>query len=95
VKFLFLDRKAERFRQALWSDPAEFLDRVAARFMAATLWYVPFDPPQETRHPWTHWCARLTHPLPCLQQPSFHVTSPERSSVDALPKRARTHSPVK
>jgi len=60
----YLDRKAEQFRQALWADPAEFLNRVAARFLGATLWYVPFDPIQEARRPWTLWCSRVTHPLP-------------------------------
>jgi len=62
----YLDRKAERFQQAVRADPADFLDRVAARFMGATLWYVPFDPPQEARRPWTLWLSRLTHSLPFL-----------------------------
>jgi hypothetical protein len=62
----YVARKAEQFRQAVWADPAGFLDRVAARFVGATLWYVPFDPPQEARRPWALWCSRLTHPLPFL-----------------------------
>jgi hypothetical protein len=62
----YLDRKAEQFRQAVRADPADFLNRVAARFMGATLWYAPFDPIQETRRPWIMGASRLTHPLPFL-----------------------------
>jgi hypothetical protein len=62
----YLARKAEQFRRAVGADPVAFLDRVAARCVGATLWYVPFDPSQETRHPWSLWCSRLTHPLPFL-----------------------------
>jgi len=60
----YVDRKWEQFSRALGADPADFLDRVAARFIGATLWYVPFDPAHETTRPWTVWCSRLTHPLP-------------------------------
>jgi hypothetical protein len=62
----YLDRKAEQVQQAVRANPADFLNRVAARFIGATLWYVPFDPIQETRRPWTMWLSRLTHPLPFL-----------------------------
>src|SRR5205823_10525790 len=37
----FLDKKREVFRQAVAKDPLDFLDRVASRFLAATLWYEP------------------------------------------------------
>jgi hypothetical protein len=62
----YLDRKAEQFHRAMWAAPTDFLNRAAARFLGATLWYVPFDPIQEARRPWTLWWSRLTHPLPFL-----------------------------
>jgi prepilin-type N-terminal cleavage/methylation domain-containing protein len=60
----FLDRKREQFWQAVAADPLDFLDRAACRFLGATLWYEPMDPPREARHPWSRWFSRLTHPLP-------------------------------
>ncbi len=62
----FLDRKGEQFRQAVWADPLDFLDRAACRFLGATLWYEPFNPVAESKHPWSLWFSRLTHPLPFL-----------------------------
>ena len=38
----YLDRKREQFLEAVRADPFDYLDRVASRFLAATLWYVPF-----------------------------------------------------
>jgi len=60
----FLDRKMAQFRQAVWADPLDFLDRAACRFLGATLWYEPFDPVKESKRPWSLWFSRLTHPLP-------------------------------
>lgn len=71
----YLEHKAEQFREALWSDPLDFLDRVAARFLGATVWYVPFDPGQEGKHPWSLWCSRLTHPLPFVALVVLVLTS--------------------
>lgn len=62
----FLDRKGELFRKAVRNDPADFLDRVASRFLGALLWYVPFDRANAPRRPWVLWLDRLTHPLPFL-----------------------------
>jgi hypothetical protein len=59
----FLDRKWEQFCQSVATDPLDFADRVATRFLGATLWYKPF---QEQRQPWVIMLKRLTHPLPLL-----------------------------
>jgi hypothetical protein len=62
----YLDRKREQFARAVRADPLDYLDRVACRFLGATVWYVPVNRPQEARHPWGLWLGRLTHPLPLL-----------------------------
>jgi hypothetical protein len=62
----YLDRKWLQFRQAVSADPLDFCDRVASRFLGATLWYVPHHRLQESRQPWVLWARRLTHPLPFL-----------------------------
>jgi hypothetical protein len=63
----FLDRKRQQFLQAVWADPLDYLDRVACRFLGATLWYESFDRPNDARNwPWAVRVARLTHPLPFL-----------------------------
>jgi hypothetical protein len=61
----YLDRKREQFWQSVWADPLDFLDRVAYRFLGATLWYVPFNGGGQ-RRAWDIWICRLTHPLPFL-----------------------------
>jgi len=60
----YLDLKRQQFWDAVAANPMDFLDRVAERFLGATLWYVPFQRHQEARHPWLLWFHRLTHPLP-------------------------------
>jgi hypothetical protein len=62
----FLDRKREQFWQAVLANPTDFLDRVANRLLAATVWYVPFNRDYEAKQPGILWLGRLTHPLPCL-----------------------------
>jgi predicted RNA-binding Zn-ribbon protein involved in translation (DUF1610 family) len=62
----FLDKKREIFWQSVEDDPLDFLDRVACRFLGATLWYVPFNRQEETRRPWSVWTCRVLHPLPFL-----------------------------
>jgi hypothetical protein len=62
----YLERKREQFWQAVRADPVEFLDRVASRVLAATLWYVPFNRATEAKQPGFLWLNRLTHPLPFL-----------------------------
>jgi hypothetical protein len=62
----YLDRKRQQFWQAVRADPIDFLDRVADRLLAATLWYVPFNRDYEEKQPWLLWLGRWTHPLPFL-----------------------------
>jgi hypothetical protein len=62
----YLDRKQELFRQSVSADPLDFADRVAARFLGATLWYTPFNRSEGAGRPWALGWARLTHPLPFL-----------------------------
>jgi hypothetical protein len=62
----YMDRKWEQFRGSVWAEPLDFLDRIATRFLGATVWYVPFDRAREARQPWLLWARRLTHPLPFL-----------------------------
>ena len=47
-------------------DPADYLRRVADRFLAVTVWYEPFDRNIEDKRPWALWVSRLTYPLPFL-----------------------------
>ncbi len=62
---VYLERKAEQFRDSVAADPVDLLDRIAARFLAATLWHAPID-----RAPvgaaWWEWTLRIAHPLPFL-----------------------------
>jgi hypothetical protein len=62
----YLDRKRALFRQAVWVDPWDFAVRVAWRFLAATVWYVPFDRNHEVQRPWTTLLSRWIHPFPFL-----------------------------
>jgi hypothetical protein len=62
----YMDRKAEQFRQAVAADPLDFLDRVAARLLCATLWYVPMDRSPAEDASWMAWGLRLTQPLPFI-----------------------------
>ena len=59
----YLDRKWEQFFKSVAADPLDFGDRMAGRFLGATVWYVPFEDPGR---PWTLILRRLTHPLPFL-----------------------------
>jgi hypothetical protein len=62
----YLDRKAGQFRVAVAADPLDLLDRIAARFFGATLWYVPMDRSPADNSSWFVWAQRLTHPWPFL-----------------------------
>jgi hypothetical protein len=62
----YLDRKWQQFGQAVRANPADFLRRVAERFVAVTVWYQPLDLPREARNPWALWLSRSTYPLPFL-----------------------------
>jgi hypothetical protein len=62
----FLDRKRDQFLRSVWADPADFLDRVAARLLGATLWYVPMDRTHEIQRPRSTLASRVLHPIPFL-----------------------------
>ncbi len=62
----FIEKKRELFWQAVRADPLDFLDRVAARFLGATLWFEPFSLSDKARRPWVVWTSRVFHPLPFL-----------------------------
>ena len=62
----YLDRKWQQFCDAVAGNPGDFVERVASRFLGATVWYVPHNRPQEARRPWLLWLKRFTHPLPFL-----------------------------
>lgn len=62
----YLERKWQQFSAALWADPEDFVDRVATRFLGATLWYVPHNRSREESRPWLLWVRRVAHPLPFL-----------------------------
>jgi hypothetical protein len=60
----YLDRKAEQFVGAVAADPLEFADRIAARFLGATLWLVPENREPRASATWYLWIQRVAHPLP-------------------------------
>jgi hypothetical protein len=70
----YMQRKTQEVWQAVWAEPLDFLDGVSARFLAATVWYVPFNQANQVFRVWPEpiqptWalCARyLTQPLPFL-----------------------------
>ena len=62
----YLDRKRDLFGQAVLKGPLELGVRMANRFLAATLWYVPFDRAEEAKIIGWTWLRRLMHPWPFL-----------------------------
>jgi hypothetical protein len=62
----FLDRKREQFIEAVWTNPTDFLDRTADRFLGTTLWYIPTDRNGEAKRPWVLGLTRLAFPVPFL-----------------------------
>jgi hypothetical protein len=62
----FIDEKRDIFWQSVRDDPLDFADRVACRFLGATLWYVPFNRDDVRTRPWMVWTNRVLHPLPFL-----------------------------
>jgi hypothetical protein len=62
----FIDERRDMFWKAVREDPLDFADRVACRFLGATLWYVPFNRSDVTQRPWVVWTNRVLHPLPFL-----------------------------
>jgi hypothetical protein len=62
----FLDLKWQQFWASVQAQPLGFADRAAERFLGATLWYEPFQRPNQPPRSWVVWLGRLTHPLPFL-----------------------------
>ena len=62
----YLDRKWELMWRSVRADPFDFFERAATRFLAATVWYVPFNPASEARQPWALQARQLAYPLPFL-----------------------------
>ncbi len=62
----YIARKWEQFADAVRADPLDFLERLASRFLCATLWYESSTPAQDAQRPWLIWFNRITHPLPFL-----------------------------
>ena len=60
----YVARKWEQFAEAVRADPLDFLDRLASRFLCATVWYESPDPIRDARRPWLMWLNRCVHPLP-------------------------------
>src|SRR4051794_31946968 len=44
----------------------DYLNRVASRFLCATVWYDPYNPVQDARRPWLVWLNRFLLPVPFL-----------------------------
>ncbi len=62
----YLDRKSEQVVNAVEADPVELFERIAARSLGATLWYVPENRSPHGSAMWFLWMQRLAHPLPFL-----------------------------
>jgi hypothetical protein len=60
----YIARKWEQFAESVWADPLDFFDRLASRFLCATLWYESSNPIRDARRPWLIWLNRCAHPLP-------------------------------
>jgi len=74
----YLEGKWKLFAEAVQKDPMDFVERVANRFFAATLEYVPFSPNEERYHPWIFTISQLVFPLPFLSLLLLLVMSPWR-----------------
>lgn len=62
----FLDLKRDQLMHAIAADPMVFVERVASRFLTATLWYMPFPSGGLVSQSWAVWMRRAIHPLPFL-----------------------------
>ncbi len=74
----YVDRKWELFRGAVQAHPADFAERVANRFFAATLEYVPYHVREQSQRPWTYWLSQAVYPLPFLSLLVLLFTTPWR-----------------
>jgi hypothetical protein len=59
-------RKWQQFADAVGADPVDYLNRVASRFLCATVWYESSAPAQDSRRPWLVRLNRCLHPVPFL-----------------------------
>jgi hypothetical protein len=62
----YLDRKRIQAVAAITADPLNYFDRVASRFLGATLFYMPTDRSPRASAAWYLWMQRLALPLPFL-----------------------------
>jgi hypothetical protein len=62
----YVDRKWELFREAVQANPLDFTERVANRFFAATLEYVPYHVREQSHRPGMFWLSQAVYPLPFL-----------------------------
>jgi hypothetical protein len=62
----YVARKWQQFTEAVAADPLDLLDRVARRFLCATLWYESHNPVLDARRPWLFRLNRALHPVPFL-----------------------------
>jgi hypothetical protein len=62
----FLDNKRETFWKSVAADPWDFGERVASRFVGATVWYTSHNRADVRERPWATRFSRLAHPLPFL-----------------------------
>jgi hypothetical protein len=61
----YLDGKWEHFCQSVADDPLELANRIAFRFLGATVLYVPFNRDAEPKERlWLFFLSRLLFPLP-------------------------------
>ncbi len=79
----FLDARRDQFLESVAKDPFDFADRVANRFFAATLWYMPFDAREGYRQPVFFWITRIVFPLPFLAVLFLLLTAPWKPLTSA------------
>jgi hypothetical protein len=74
----YMARKWQQFAEAVRADPMEYLNRVASRFLCATVWYESSAPVQDARRPWLVWLNRCIHPVPFLALVALLFTGMQR-----------------
>ncbi len=55
----FIEAKGEVVKQAIQDNPMDFIERVGNRFMAAFVYYMPFNQLDEYNRPWPLFLKRL------------------------------------
>jgi hypothetical protein len=74
----YLARKWQQFADAAWADPWDFLNRVASRFLCATVWYEQSFSGQDLRRPWLKRLNRYMHPVPFVALVALLFTGMQR-----------------